>query len=173
LVDTIIRENSERAARAQARTDELDKAWCGRDDVDEEALVFCGGLYRRPSEAPGWVANEDRFAVLRPKLMAVLRERKQELRRHVLALAKKYEGVMQSWNKKVERQEKERAVEQRRELNFEQQPNNPTQNLTSGSSSSFARRSRVRSSLLGGDGIIRSDYEQEMVRRRTLPTFCI
>ena len=160
LVEAVLRENALRSAAARKRVDDLDELWLNRSDVEKLAggnvsNGLSAPLYMRPSEAPGWAEREAAWRSGRSALMKVVRGRRLELRRHVAALASKYDENRKTWEIKVERIERERAAER-----------GDTVSLLAAAAAS-SRRSSYRdrgASILGGDGIIRSDYEQEMVR---------
>ena len=168
LAAAIMEENACRATKSRERIAKLDQGWTLRDDVQRlraDAVFDPSTLYTRPSEAPGFVARDAEWRAARPKLMYEVRRRRLELRRHLSALSTRYRAAQKAWTTlQAKRQETGKA---------ERSGGRQSENV--GSILTGMRRSRDRgSSLL--DGIVRSDYEQEMVFRRItrvlLSSFC-
>jgi len=168
----VLQENAQRAAKARERIAALDAVWRPKKTIEASsktkpnelqgrlaAVAACEqkALYRRPCDAPGWKERDAAWQMRQPALMAMVRARQLESRRYVAALASRYEEAQHVWHREASKWNKKREKSE-----------GPLGSEGAMQSFSGGRRASHRGSSSGGgsflgDGIIRSDYEQEML----------
>jgi hypothetical protein len=172
VVLRVLQENAQRAAKARERVAALDAAWrpptappgAPRSSGSANENATGSGpaaLYRQPRDAPGWRERAAAWKAQLPALMALLRARQLETRRHVAALSTRFEAAQRAWRNRKAHNKWGNHCESEGSLG---------EGLARAQSLAGARRASYRgnsshssnSSFLG-DGIIRSDYEQEMI----------
>jgi hypothetical protein len=184
----LLAENSVRATLSRGRVVTLDEVWRQRDDVanavksvnnggslissltssgssnssssnsNNNLLNGSGVLYRRACEAPGYAEREAEFKKKRDMLTKAVRRRKLDIRRQHAELYDKYSAAKHVWE---DEHNEEGSGD---ESNSNHHKSQPEHNY--GHPGVAARRARDRTAHL--DGIVRSDYEQEMVSVLTM-----
>jgi len=173
VVLSVLQENAQRAAKARERVAGLDAVWRPKNMAEAsnngKTSDFQGqvapattrsehkAMYRRPCDAPGWKERDAAWQMRQPALMVMVRARQLESRRYVAALVSRYEEAQHAWHKEASKWKKKRDKSEGALGGA-----GVMQSLSGGRRASHRGASSGGSSFLG-DGIIRSDYEQEML----------